>query len=843
MAVLQHYYTSFSNPSTGSVGFQCKAMSPGITLEDQKTLNSLIGYRIPPSLADRPISDHPAALRYIYLSPEKCMLVCSQSNGTDENGRPGNFFSHSVITTPKDFDVFPPIMYWKHPFWRIRDDSPEQVIPPMPAFDQNPSLEFQQIWPFLEIGERRKWYYKILCAVLQYDQAKRPIIILDSVDNIALWILAVTVSLPQIYRHFISFATYHHDPYAGLFLITGTTTDSKFRFSPDEYISYFVLNTEQNRISEIPDSIYARYVSEHFVPDQYEEKLLDLFHICNERLRSSRPANMNATLSAVTSFYQTIRDKSLSLTSPLAQESLRGFIGYIQNRKSLSDEELEDLITTADLLGQQVVKSPELATVRDYGNALRLLKIFHPSYITHAQEDIQFLTHLVLKGKEEIVKSLLSTFNDIYPSEIIRQTLSQHDYLSNLGAEAALMPLEIQNLIWKYLIPFVHFDTGTKPALNSLLEIALHVCQNYGNQSQIVPLPEVDQFLTTLTNANREQRRSMLEISLTMRTDDIGQAQRWFYYKLIENIQLGERATYRVIEKSLEPDIELYEIRRDIQRRGQTQIIQTLVDWIDHKAGDLPQIISIISTGLDTSWSFLPEGQRGKLAEAILSNPKIMAYLDNLWINKLVSTYFPNRNFQILGQVSLKLYEENYSHPGLTPDQRAIIGGSLAMTTGRFYEKATSDIQLYLSKVDSATYEAEAKKLIERFFKQGIRLETHIDLLHSTYVRKYESAFWDLYWPNFKLLMFDLNRSIEFINLLSFWFNNSMQVFSDTPYIGQSFFLELPMVLEEARNDKSFSRVAGLINERASNQPWYSLIDQFFTGKKKRRLLGFLGKK
>lgn len=843
MAVLQHYYTSFSNPSTGSVGFQCKAMSPGISPEDQKTLNSLIGYRIPPSLADRPISDHPTALRYIYLNPEKCMLVCSQSNGNDENGRPGNFFAHSIITTPKDFDVFPPIMYWKSPFWQVRDDSPEQVIPPIPAFDQNPSLEFQQIWPFLDVGERRNWLYKILCAVLQYDQAKRPIIILDSVDNIALWILAVTVSLPQIYRYFISFATYHHDPYAGLFLLTGTTSDSKFRFSPDEYISYFVLNVEQNRISEIPDSIYARYVSDHFVPDQYEEKLLDLFHICNERLPSSRPANMNAMLSAVTIFYQTIRDKSLSLTSPLAQESLRGFIGYVQNRKSLSDEELDDLITTADVLGQQVVVSPELATVQDYGNALRLLKRYHPSYISHAREDMQFLTSIVLKGNEEIIKSLLSTFKDIYPLETIRQKLSQHDYLSNLSIEAVLKPLAIQNLIWKYLIPFVLFNTDTKPFLISLLGTALGSSQNFGDRNLIVPVSEVDRFLTTLTNVNREHQRFLLESSLSVRDDNNQQAQHWLYYKLIESLPLRERETYRILEKSVDQNIELYEIRRDINQRGPAQIIQTLVDWIDYKAGDPSLIVSIVSTGFDTAWLVVPEGQRDKLAEATLSNPKIMAYLDSHWINTLVSTYFPKLNFQILGQVPLKLYEKYYIHAGLDPDQRAVIGGSLAMTTGRFYEKATSDIQLYLSKVDSATYDAEAKKLIERFFKQGIRLETHIELLRATYVRKHESLFWDIYWPNFKSLMFDQNRSIEFINLLSFWFNNSLQVFSDTPYIGQSFFLELPMVLEDASNDKSFGRVAGLINQRASNQPWYPLIDQYLTGKKKRRLLGFLGKK
>jgi hypothetical protein len=208
-----------------------------------------------------------------------------------------------------------------------------------------------------------------------------------------------------------------------------------------------------------------------------------------------------------------------------------------------------------------------------------------------------------------------------------------------------------------------------------------------------------------------------------------------------------------------------------------------------------------------------------------------------------VSIYFTSTSFQILEQVPLKLYEKYLTHPVLNPDQRAIIGGSLAMTTGRFYEGTPLDIQRFLSRVDPKTYEIEARRLIERFFLQKIRLETHIDLLQSTYVGKYESTFWQLYWTSFKLLMLDQARLNEFINLLSFWFDESLQVFSDTPYVGQGFFLQLPMVIDEARNDKSFSRVASLITNNAVNRPWYYLVDQYFTGKKTGGLLGFLGKK
>jgi hypothetical protein len=840
MTVLQHYYTSFSNPTTGLVGFQCKGMSPGISSEDLKTLNSLIGYRIPPSLVDNPINAHPIAFRYFYINHKKCFLVCSQSNGNDENGRPGNFFSHSILTTPEYFDVFPPIMYWKHSFWRDRDDSSNEVIQPLPVFDLDPSLDLEQIWPFLEASERRNWYYKILCAVVQYDQTKRPIIILDSVDNIALWIFAVTASLPQRVRKYISFATYHHDPYAGLFLITGTTADSKFHFSPDEYLTYFVLNTEQNRVSEIPDSGYARYVWENFLPEQYENKLLDFFHMCDERLPPNQPKHMNATLNAITNFYQTIRERSLSLPNPLAQESLHHFIASLQQKKIVDDEDLEDLISTLDVLKNQIVISPDLAIVEEYGKALQLLKNFYPSYLNRIQEDTSLLIKVVLYGKEDNVGFLISTMDKIYPLDNITQAFSKSDKLSYIVNEAKEKPLDDHSLIWKYLVPFIRFDNRTKPYISSLLEATFQVSEKCTSQNDNKPQLEVDQLFTTIIESTKEHHPFLLETSISIKSENFRWVQRYLYYKIIENMSLSERKPYRDLERSIEPEIELYEVSCDIHCRGPERVIQTLVEWIEDQGTDRSKIIAIVSKGLDTAWSIVPQGNREKFSESILSNPVIEPHLNNEWNNKLVSTYFPERNFHILGRVPFKLYEQYYTHSILNPKQRAIIGGSLAMTTGRFYRKSVADINSYLSKMDTTTYENESKKLMESFFARALRLDTHIELLRTTFVRKHQNTFWDLYWSNFKSLMLDMNRSKEFINLLTFWFDDSFQVFSDLPYVGQGFFLELPMVMEEARKEKSFSRIANQINREAKNQPWYPLVEQLFSGKQRKRILGFI---
>src|SRR5436309_313250 len=117
MSVLQHYYTSCVHSQTNFAGFQVKAMSPGILSETQALIARLIAYSIPATLDERAIQSHPVALRYYYKSPQECILLCSQSNGDDESGRPGNFFAHTLILEPEMFKSIPPIFYWQSAFW------------------------------------------------------------------------------------------------------------------------------------------------------------------------------------------------------------------------------------------------------------------------------------------------------------------------------------------------------------------------------------------------------------------------------------------------------------------------------------------------------------------------------------------------------------------------------------------------------------------------------------------------------------------------------------------------------------------------------------------------------
>lgn len=280
MSVLQQYYTSYSNKETGRTGFQIKATSAGIPPNIQGTIARLIAYSVPRTLDIHALDTHPIALRYYYQGKGSCILLCSQSTGNDESGRPGNFFAHTLVLETDNFTAVPPIFYWKSPFWCYQDPVDRTQLDSLPillSFDEEPSLELEKVWTFIDQGDRRTLLYKLLCAVVYSNKTYRRIIILDTTDNTANWIAAISTLLPPVYRPLLTFATYHHDPHQGHYLITGMTSASAFHPSATDHKSFFILDAYAGTTSEVPDSPYAKMAASNAQPDLYEAQLLSLF--------------------------------------------------------------------------------------------------------------------------------------------------------------------------------------------------------------------------------------------------------------------------------------------------------------------------------------------------------------------------------------------------------------------------------------------------------------------------------------------------------------------------------------------------------------------------------------
>ncbi len=384
MPVLQQYYTSYNNEIARNVGYQVKATSPGISPQLQQEIDRLISYRIPPSMDERAIAIHPIALRYMYDSerPNESIFLCSQSTGSDPNGRPGNFFAHTIVTEPDIFASVPPILYWKSSFWQNKDTQSRSHIdslPILPTFDVEPSFDIEGMWDFLDQGKRREWLYKLLCAVIHCNKTYRRIVILDTTDNVVWWVAVISSLLPPDYRPLLSFATYFHDPTASPFMITGITNDV-FRSSQNMYSSYFVLNTGEDRCSDVEGSLYAEVVTGAAHPDSYYDQLLPLLTFAK---RFPKPTAIDEQLDRVMLYAKMQTGRTVTPQTPISPEEVAVIQQAVQSIAQLPDlrpgevdelnplEELEHLRgILADALRLQ--QSPALAA--EYSKVNHLLQ-------------------------------------------------------------------------------------------------------------------------------------------------------------------------------------------------------------------------------------------------------------------------------------------------------------------------------------------------------------------------------------------------------------------------------------------------------------------------------------
>jgi hypothetical protein len=277
MSGSQYYYTSYVHQQTGRAGFQVKATSPGLDPAIQNTMAGLIAYRIPPSLDVYDIETHPIALRYAYKGPDECILLCSQSCGRDEYGRPGNFFAHAVVLKQDLFTSIPPVFFWKSAFWCKHDPVERMEIASLPMLsllDEGPALDLEDVWAFVAEEQRRNLLYKLLCAVVQSRRKQWRIVICDSDEHVALWVAAVSCLLPPAYRPLLTFSTYHYDARQSPFLITGTDA---VRGSLEDDASIFLLDAASGWSSAVEPSPYAELAIAAAQPDLYESALLSLF--------------------------------------------------------------------------------------------------------------------------------------------------------------------------------------------------------------------------------------------------------------------------------------------------------------------------------------------------------------------------------------------------------------------------------------------------------------------------------------------------------------------------------------------------------------------------------------
>lgn len=826
MAVLQHYYTSYTNQETGSTGFQVKAMSPGISPDAQSMIMRLISYTIPSSLDAHQLNTHPIALRYYYRNPQESILLCSQSNGPDENGRPGNFFAHSVVMDTSLFSSIPPILYWKSPFWRKNDPENRTNVLSLPVreeFDAEPPLDLDSMWHFLATPKRQALLYKLLCAVVHHNKTQRRIIIIDKIEHVVYWIAAVSCLLPPSYRPLLSFATYHHDPYQTPSLITGVSPDSSFRTSVEDHISYFILDGQTGNTSEIEDSPYAHIAANSAQPELYETRLLPLFTNYLDHFPAPTVIDESLDLLALYAYLQQQQQKvELSSDEIRAIEIVLTFFEHLDD---YTQEHIDELANLQPIIWQAYVQQSDPTLYIAHERVVVLLKKHKVPTDTLIQTQIQHFTkQLFLPGKQKEAVTRLQDLSNSYGEDIITAHINRPLYIKWLIPVLQKQDAQHQRDFWFYIGQYITLGDHSAPLFINLISFVntLYRDQRYAEEQVLL-----NAFWSAAQG--REQEWLQLAVKHYQRLPQDGIIKE-VYYTFVQKLPLVQRVPYRKIIQQVKNSILKYEIECDILRDIE-HASRTLEDWCDHAQQLGYNKTEVTTYGLSKLKVQCTEQQWYNLAPQLLLNEQIRPLSKEIE-GELVRLAFASASLSQCTPVQNKLYKQYQYHAALSPQQNTIIQTLLSINKGDMSSDLAPEIHNYVGTLSSEQYHAAIQYCLPAFFQQRITPEAHFYFVYAFFsTRKganaYES-FCVLYWQTVLAMLTHPMRKEQGLELLSLWFKKPKFPMSYTVPI---FLLHLPAALEKMPRDR-FQDTANIFHTLASQQPWYSAMQELFSERK-----------
>lgn len=845
MAVLQHYYTSFVNKETGSAGFQVKAMSPGIAPDTQSIITRLISYRIPPTLDEYDLSKHPVALRYYYKSSQEAILLCSQSNGTDENGRPGNFFAHSLVAEPSFFTSMPPILYWGSHSWCQRDASSNTRLPPLQSLEEvEAPFNIEEVWPFLAKNGRIEHFYKLMCAVAHYDTTQRRIVIIDSAANVALWIAAVTLMLPPDDRPLLSFATYHHDPYQSQFMITGTTPDSSFRASPDEYLSYFILNAQTGRVSDVQDSPYAAKAREAALSyEAYDTHLLTLIDRYTPRFPP--PQRIDKQLDQLALYASVLApDHPISLTAE-ELEAVEVVLTTFEHLLNFRQTEIDELRQLGDIL--QEASQSDADSLKQYGRVYsRAIALQKQHRIPTDQSALKQLTNITKKlidrAYRELAQRQLQDMRQTFGDDIFCQTVNNSAYLQWLNKLAASPSVSADMLehIWQQIGPFIQPGRGSQGFFLSSVALAIKLWVNEQTRG------EGQRFLKSIIPAMAGREKDWLRLA----AENYGRlsekrALPIFYCELVESLDLEQRLPYRAIVLPAYTNIDRHELENDLSRAcrsGVQHAFKELEYWIEHaRRQRTPDVAFLVDAGVHKLIRFAERLEKKQpdalteLAPRILAS-SVLAPLPVEWESYLVNTLLSRVSFSRYASTDIALYRKYRDRGDLRPEACTIIDGLQAMKSGELHRDLAERLHQYFTSLSIKDLKRESESFIHTFLQTCSDDLSHQLMVNTVFISWEDaSLFWLPYWQTMQDLLVHVSHTPrpKVLELLSFWFKAEPDWFMNM-YTLHYFFLVLPSHLEEARDVRGFHKAADSIHAFAARQrlSWYPLVQDFLEGPK-----------
>ncbi len=853
MEVRHYYYTSYADGRTGKAGFQIKAMSPGISSEQQRMLARMIDYRIPPSLDVRALTTHPVALRYQYHGPNACLLLSICSSGHDEYGRPGNFFAHALVVAEEAFSGSPPIFAWKSPFWRCSDgEERDDVVslPVLPSLDIKPAFNLDDLWDFLAQGKRRDLLYSLLCAVVHSGKTQRRIVILDSADHIACWIAAVSCLLPPAYRPLLTFATYHHDPYQAHYLITGITSDSSPRVMDEQ--SFVVINTQTSTCSAVEPSVYAKLAAQAACPDLYEAMMLPVFDMASRRFPA--PYAIDEYLEQI-ALYAGLQEPCYHhpLTGdegPLTEDEGAALALALSSFVQLPEYTLEDrrelrTIEYVLRLSLRTQLTPPTPLVRKlYQELLALLEAGQIA-IEQAliKEIIIYTKWFTIRDMHNITALDIDVLYQIYGKERIDAARNSEHYVNWLAEHMETMTRKQLLALWQWMGNILWPGPHTLKLVIVSLRVAIEL-------SKREEMWQIHDLLQTIALAMQAQALTWLQLLGEQRDmlpgDAFPDILALLYYRIIERLSLAERQPYRQVMLPICREILNYEIREDVLKAGPGERVATLERWVRYAWEQQLPVPALLKAGVASLRQQCETAQEWRAYVIAILNSEQLEPLPLSIEEELVALACASPSLTPCTPEEFAIYIKYRHHHILTSQQQSAIEGLLALTCGKIEPVQTQYLHQAVERLSLEQYRAVIEYHIPQFLQHMVSdnsHDSHRRLIQALFPRSVElettGSFWLVYQKTLITLLARSEHIHTAVGMLDFWFT-ALPCFFTSGYPIQQFFLSLSYY-KLVQSHSWPRKAADLLNTAAATRSWYASIQSLFV--EEPSLLGILSQR
>ena len=299
MRALQLHYTSCRRGRSGSAGFQVRALSPGITPEEQREIERRGVYRPPRDVPQDAVvegnqRDYPVALRFYTLESGRMALTRSCYSGRDYSGRLGNYFAHTLVFEDGSAPPLWPIDYYEWPRWRSRlepaedteDQPPSLAVVDLGEVEPAESFQLEEISEFLrEEPGREQLLARMGRAVLLGLEDARTLVIRDSTINNPYWIASIQKLFPPTHAATLSYSSYQEDP-RDCAAVNATAGETGFTFSEAERrYQFYMFDFSTGSHSEVPDAGDYPAIAAHWLArDPAElERFFEFMHFFEHR--------------------------------------------------------------------------------------------------------------------------------------------------------------------------------------------------------------------------------------------------------------------------------------------------------------------------------------------------------------------------------------------------------------------------------------------------------------------------------------------------------------------------------------------------------------------------------